>query len=98
MTSLKMLILAACAAVTGSALAAPPNATDAEVRKVDAAQGKLTLRHGPMAHLDMPAMTMVFKVKEPRWLDGLKAGDRLTVVVDKVDGAYTVTHLEPAPR
>ena len=40
---------------------APPIAqanvmTDGVVRRVDAANGKLTLRHGPIVNLDMPAI------------------------------------------
>ena len=48
--------------------------TDAEVRKVDAKAGKLTLRHGRLENLDMAPMTMVFGVKDPAWLGTLKAG------------------------
>jgi Cu/Ag efflux protein CusF len=73
--------------------ALPP--TQAEVRRVDAASGKLTLQHGPIQNLDMPPMTMVFAVKERQWLDGLKPGDRLVVTVDKVNGQYTVLSLRP---
>ena len=32
------------------------------VKKIDKAQGKLTLKHGPLANLKMPGMTMVFRV------------------------------------
>ena len=34
--------------------------TEAEVRKVDKAHGKVTLKHGEIKNLDMPPMTMVF--------------------------------------
>ena len=37
-----------------------------EVRKVDAAAGKLTIRHGHLENLGMGPMTMVFKVKTLR--------------------------------
>jgi Cu/Ag efflux protein CusF len=43
----------------------------------------------------MPAMTMVFQVKDPAMLDQVKAGDKVRFVVEKSSGAYTVTHLEP---
>lgn len=61
---------------------------EAEVRKVDAAAGKLTLRHGDIPNLDMPAMTMVFQARTPAQLDGLKPGDKLLFRADKVNGAY----------
>ena len=70
--------------------------TDGEVRKVDKAQGKLTLRHGPIANLEMPGMTMVFKVADPAMLDGLKEGDKVRFAADRVDGAITVIALQPA--
>lgn len=34
--------------------------TEGVVKKVDKAQGKLTIKHGPLDNLGMPAMTMVF--------------------------------------
>ena len=33
--------------------------SDGVVRKIDASNGKLTLRHGPITNLEMPPMTMV---------------------------------------
>lgn len=70
--------------------------SEGEVRKVDREQGKLTLRHGPLENLSMPAMTMVFKVSDPKMLDGLKEGDKVRFTVEKVNGALTVTALQPA--
>lgn len=69
---------------------------DATVKKVDKAKGKLTLRHGPIANLDMPPMTMGFRVKDAGLLDRLKAGDKIRFRAERVDGAITVTHVEPA--
>ena len=65
-----------------------------EVRKVDKEAGKVTIKHGPLTNLDMPAMTMVFRVKDPVMLNQLKAGDKINFVADKIDGAYTVMRLE----
>ena len=67
---------------------------DGEVRKVDKQQGKLTLRHGPIASLDMPGMTMVFKVADPRMLDSLQPGDRVKFFADRIQGTVTVTAIE----
>jgi Cu(I)/Ag(I) efflux system protein CusF len=67
---------------------------EGEVRKVDNEQGKLTLRHGPIANLDMPGMTMVFKVADVRMLDAVKQGDKVRFTADKVDGTITVTAIE----
>jgi len=64
------------------------------VRKVDKRQGKLTLRHGPLENLDMPAMTMVFRVTEAAWLDQFKPGDNVRFRADRVNGMLTVTSID----
>lgn len=71
--------------------------TEGVVRKVDRATGKLTLRHGPIRNLDMPAMTMVFRVAQRQLLDGLNAGDRVRFEADRIEGVYTVTRIERLP-
>jgi Cu/Ag efflux protein CusF len=68
--------------------------TDGEVRKVDKDAKKITLKHGPIQNLDMPAMTMVFQVKDPAMLDRVKAGDKVKFSAEKINGAYTVTRIE----
>ena len=78
---------------TDSTAKSPP-ATDGEVRKVDKSAGKLTIRHGELRNLEMPAMTMVFTAKDPGMLDGLKEGDKIKFTADKLNGVYTVTALE----
>jgi Cu(I)/Ag(I) efflux system protein CusF len=75
--------------------AALPSA-EGEVRKVDKAAGKITLKHGPIANLDMPGMTMVFRVSDLSLLDKVKAGDKVRFTAERVDGALTVVQMEPA--
>ena len=70
------------------------NLTQGEVRKVDREARKVTIRHDPIRNLDMPAMTMVFRVADPAMLNRIKAGDRIRFVADKVGGAYTVMQIE----
>ncbi|MGC9162549.1 MAG: copper-binding protein [Thiomonas sp.] len=65
------------------------------VRKIDAAQGKITLRHG--ATPDMPAMTMIYRVKDKAMLDGLKPGDTVLFSAEKIDGYDTVTSISRKP-
>lgn len=76
------------------ATAAAPT-TDGEVRKIDKEQGKVTLKHGPLTNLDMPAMTMVFKVTDPKMLDAIKEGDKVKFTADRVNGVITVTAIQP---
>ena len=76
------------------ATAAATPMSDGEVRKVDKGAGKVTIKHGPLQNLDMPPMTMVFRVKDPAMLDQLKEGDKIKFAADKIDGALTVTEVQ----
>jgi len=91
----KMLSLAALGfALTGQfALAAT---VAGEVKKVDAAANKITLKHGKIPNLDMDAMTMVFKAAKPEMLSGLKPGDKVKFDADSINGELTVTEIEKA--
>ena len=75
--------------------AGPAAMSEGEVKRVDKEAGKLTIKHGPLTNLDMPAMTMVFRVKVPAMLDQVKEGDRIKFVADCVNGALTVVELAP---
>jgi Cu/Ag efflux protein CusF len=72
-------------------LAAFAQAYDGEVLKIEKAQGKITLRHGELKALDMPPMTMVFRVSSPALLDRVAVGDKVKFDAGKVGGNYTVT-------
>jgi len=81
---------------------APPAAeasamSEGVVRKIDAANARITLRHGPIANLDMPGMTMVFRVQPPELLDAVKVGDKVRFHAEDINGAFTVTAIQPAP-
>ena len=94
---MKKLIAAAAlllAAAAGFAQTAPADMAEAEIRKVDRDARKLTLKHGPIKNLDMPPMTMVFQVRDPKMLDNLKAGDKVRFSADQQQGAYVVTAVE----
>ena len=62
----------------------------AEVRKVDLAAQKITLRHGGIKNLDMPPMSMVFKVADPALLEALKPGDQVQFTADNLNGTLTI--------
>ncbi|MFD0756276.1 copper-binding protein [Massilia norwichensis] len=70
--------------------------TDGEVKKVDKDTGKLTVQHGPLTNLNMPGMTMSFKVQDPAMLDQVKTGDKIRLRVERINGTFTVTKLEAA--
>lgn len=68
--------------------------TEGEVRKVDMETKKITLRHGEIKSLRMPAMTMVFQVKDAAMLDAVKAGAKVKFNAERTGGALVVTHIE----
>jgi Cu/Ag efflux protein CusF len=65
-----------------------------EVRKIDKDAQKITLKHGEIKSMDMPGMTMVFKVLDPTLLDKVKVGDKVMFNAEKRDGAIVVTAIE----
>jgi Cu(I)/Ag(I) efflux system protein CusF len=71
--------------------------TAGEVTKIDKAQAKVTLKHGEIKNLDMPPMTMVFRAKDPKMLDGLAIGDKIRFSAEKIDGAFTITAVSKGP-
>jgi len=68
----------------------------AEVKKIDIAGGRITLRHGDIPNVDMPGMTMAFRVADPKMLDAVKVGDPVKVSIDKVRGQLTIMRMEPS--
>ncbi|MFC4172863.1 copper-binding protein [Microvirga sp. GCM10011540] len=86
---------------TGGAQSTPAQPTAANlpmvtgtVEKVDAAQGKVTIDHGPIPNLNMDAMTMVFRSQDPALLKGVKAGDRIRFQADRVNGQISVVRIQ----
>ncbi len=79
---------AATASVTKKVMA------EGEIKKVDKETGKVTIKHGEIKNLNMPGMTMVFRVKDATMLDKVKAGDKVNFSADKINGNITVTEIE----
>lgn len=82
-------------ATTGPAQAAVVvDTADGEVKKVDKASGKLTIKHGELKNLGMGAMTMVFRAKDPAMLDRVKAGDKVHFTAENSNGVLTVDSID----
>lgn len=92
----RILSAALLAIIAGASAAQTPATASGKVTKVDAAAGKITIDHGPIKALDMPAMTMVFKAGNEAMLKAVKAGDRVTFVADRVNGQITLVRIEKA--
>ncbi len=78
----------------GVALAAAAQPVDGEVMRIDQEAGKVTLKHGEIKNLDIPAMQMAFRVADPSWLKTLQVHDKVRFSADKVGGQFTITAIE----
>lgn len=68
-----------------------------EVKKIDEAAGKITLKHGPIKNLGMDeGMTMVFRVQDPAMLKQVKVGDKVQFEAERATAGITVVRLQKA--
>ena len=97
----KHLLFALAATAALVSLAAPAahaeEWTNGEVRKIDAANAKITLKHEYIKVIDMPPMSMVFPLADAMQLDGLKPGYAVRFVVDVQSGKMLITQFERTP-
>lgn len=99
---MKKIIIAAALALAALPAAFAQNAaqgdswTEAEVRRIDAANKKITLKHGEIKSMDMPPMTMAFGTAAlpAEQLAGLKVGDKLRFQAAMVDGQARLTAVQ----
>jgi Cu/Ag efflux protein CusF len=73
---------------------AKPEVVRAQVVKVDAPRGKVTLNHAPIKSIQMEAMTMPFKVKDAAMLQKIKTGDKVRFSVAVEDDELLITRIE----
>jgi Cu/Ag efflux protein CusF len=64
-----------------------------KIKKINAKAGKVTIIHGPLANLDMPAMTMVFRADEAM-IANMSVGQDIEFIADRVKGKLTVTEMK----
>lgn len=96
----KFISLCALTLASTFALAQDTSAelTSGEVRKLDKEAQKVTIKHGPIKNLDMPGMTMVFQVRDPTVLANLPSSGEIRFRAEQIQGAYVLTHFEPAEQ
>ena len=56
--------------------------------------GKITIKHGPIPNLDMGGMTMIFKAKDAKLLNGVKKGDKIMFTAIDEGGKLVVTMIK----
>ncbi len=88
------VVLSLLLAVGGTGSAAAEQFTRGIVKKVDLRAKKVTIIHDELKSLDMPAMTMVFRIADEALLERLKEGEEIHFVAGRVNGKLTVTDLK----
>jgi Cu(I)/Ag(I) efflux system periplasmic protein CusF len=94
---LKQLLTPVCLTLALATSTALAQSADGEVRKIDKAAAKLTLKHDEIKSIDMPPMTMVYRVKDGKLLETLAVGDKVKFDAEKIDGQYVVTVIRKSP-
>ena len=94
MKTKSIFAVALAATITLSTAALAQEFTKGKVKKVDAEAKKVTLIHEPLKNLDMPGMTMVFRVEDPTLLAKIKQGSEIEFVADRVNGKLGVTQVK----
>src|SRR5258708_6308838 len=93
-TSIPAALIAVALALTGCG-GAPEG--KGEGVAVDLDRKLVTLNHDAIPNVSMPAMTMMFAVKDPAAIDQLKAGERVRFTADLVNGTLTLTSVKTDP-
>lgn len=75
-------------------MTATPAMTDGEIRRIDKENGKVTIKHGEIKHMDMPPMSMVFNVKDKAMLDKVQVGEKIQFIVIQDAGKMVVTDIK----
>ena len=94
---MKSIIKLAAAATLSAIVASGAFAaefTKGTVKKIDVKAKKVTLIHEELKALEMPAMTMVFRVKDDAILEKLTEGANIEFVAERVEGKLTVTAIK----
>lgn len=74
-----------------NAPAAMASDTRGRIESINPSDGKVKLKHGPIPKFDMPGMTMVFRVQDPKLLTQIKVGDEVGVTLEKSGGSLVIT-------
>ena len=89
----KIATAIAAVMVSASAYAQSLPTVSGTVTKIDAGQGKMTIKHDPIPNLDMGNMTMVFKAGDPDMLKQVKVGQVIRFTADRVNGQITIVSI-----
>ena len=64
------------------------------VRDVDKAGGRIRLTHDPIAAVNWPQMTIVFRVKNASLVDQVKQGDKVEFVLSRSSTGFVISDIQ----
>ncbi len=64
-----------------------------EVRRIDAAKGKIAIKHGAISDLKLPAMTLVYNIA-PGLLQQVNAGDQVNFTAKHENNQYIILEIK----
>ncbi len=79
------------------AAAAVDEFVNAEIKAIDHDKSKLMLKHEAIRKFNMNAMTMGFRVADPKQIESLAVGDKVRFMPDRVNGQWVITQIEKLP-
>ena len=94
---MKKILSIAAASLAVALMISPALATEytmGMVKKIDMKAKKVTIIHEELKNLDMPAMTMVFRVADEAMLEMMAEGSEIGFKADRVEGKLTVIELK----
>ena len=92
---MKRLVVALLAVLFSVAVFAQTvHRTTGVVTKVDAASGKVTIKHDAVKSLNWPGMTMAFKAKDKAMLDKLKKDQKIEFGFVEQGKDYVITDVK----
>lgn len=68
------------------------------IESIDLAAATVTIAHAAMPAMNMPAMTMPFKVQDKEMLEPFSPGEAVRFELSKIDGEQVVTRLSRAGK
>ena len=69
---------------------------EGQILQVDAARGRVMIAHQEIIGF-MAAMTMTFRVKDGKLLDGFKPGDRVEFTLEETPQSVTISSIKKKP-
>lgn len=87
-----MAALAGLSALSLAPVRAQQATASGQVRRVNPSAGKITIMHGEIVELKLPAMTLVYLV-EPGLIQEIQPGDQVTFTVVRRNGDYVIIEI-----